>query len=436
MRRQFATRIAIIFGLWAAVVAILYSVLFVFLTQSAEDRLMRDLLTTEAASFEQASNHDSDTWQPNSRFVQAGETPADLGIVLPEGFDPDAEGFQEFTDEDGRVLQAVSLDPNDDSRSRIIILDTTEASAMASNVGSYTRYVAFVGLAVLLVTALVSFIVGRGAAQPIEALSALVSARSPDHAPKRFADQFGEGEIGTLAGALEDSLFEARDALDRERAFNHGISHELRSSLQVAEHALELIRLGVDAPPNAEALARLTRAMDSMRGASEAFLWLALPDRTAELEEPVGEAVDSAIYRLSGAADKRGVNVNFKIETETELAIPSAVIGVIVENLLRNSIQHSGAEHIHVDLNAEGLTIQDSGRGIAPDKLRAINRGEAPADADGIGLGLVLCRRLCERFGGQLNLHSEGLGHGTKVEWTFVGAQRFALGAPTKGAAD
>ena len=41
MRRQFSTRIAVIFGLWAVALGIVYMILLVLLTQATEERLVR-----------------------------------------------------------------------------------------------------------------------------------------------------------------------------------------------------------------------------------------------------------------------------------------------------------------------------------------------------------------------------------------------------------
>jgi signal transduction histidine kinase len=69
-----------------------------------------------------------------------------------------------------------------------------------------------------------------------------------------------------------------------------------------------------------------------------------------------------------------------------------------------------------------GLSIVDSGPGIAPDEQDAIfeayYRSEAAALAPGVGLGLAISKALIERMGGALTVESV-VGHGAvfTISW-------------------
>jgi signal transduction histidine kinase len=421
MRKRLATRIGLIFGLWAAALTLIYSVLVVVLAFSTEDRLMEDLLAEEAASFRRFQEHEAQNWIPSSSRVSLGEDIEDLSDRLPDGFDPTLSGIQEFDGSDGRHYHAMSLEPDDAERSKILILDTSEMRSVTSHLDGYVRFLSLVGLVVLSLTAVISFVVGRRAAKPIRELSELVSSKPLNALPVHFAQNFGEDEVGTLAGALEGSLTQAREALERERTFNHGVSHELRSSLQVAEHAVELIQAGPAEPVDTKVLARLSRAIESMRGASEAFLWLARPDRIdAALESLViNDIVHTARAHMQSAAEVRGVEIVVVGEGGSVIEAPDAVLMVVISNLLRNAIQHSGTGIITITMEGEALQISDEGRGMSIDQIDALNRGDPPDQVRGVGLGLVLCRRLCERFGWTLVFESPGPDLGMTVRLDF-----------------
>tara|TARA_R110000868_G_scaffold235373_2_gene489287 strand:+ start:6147 stop:7409 length:1263 start_codon:yes stop_codon:yes gene_type:complete len=420
MPQQLATRIAVMFALWAIVLVAIYTLIFMVLTRSAEDRLLTEVLGREANSFMAAADHGEHDWQPGSPFVRAGPEGPEVGELLPEGFDRTRPGFQSFTGEDGREYEAISMDPGVEGRSRLLILDATEARAAAGGVSDYVRFLTLIALAGLLATALVSFIVGRLAARPVEALTALISSRRESDPPARFAARFGRGEVGVLAGALETSLSRASEALARERLFNQGVSHELRSSLQVADHALELIGARAGAPPDPSTLDRLRRAMEQMRGASEAFLWLSRPEQRADEPVEVNLAVARAIAGLETAAQVRGAAILFEECEAVCLPIPGPVIEVIASNLVRNSLQHSGADTVHVALSMDGLRVRDQGRGLEPAQIEAINAGISPEGIEGVGLGLALCQRLCQRFGGSMTVSSDGPGRGMEALWRFA----------------
>ena len=420
MPRQLATRIALMFALWAVVLVAIYTMIFLVLTRSAEDRLLTEVLAREAHSFETAADHGVLDWRPRSPLVRAGAEDAEMGELFPEGFDRDQAGFQSFVDENGREFEAISMDPGVEDRSRLLILDATEARAVAGGVSDYVRFLTLIGLAGLLATALISFLVGRLAARPVETLTAFVSSRQQNELPASFAARFGRGEVGVLAGVLETSLSQASEALARERMFNQGVSHELRTSLQIADHALELIGARAGAPPDPRTLERLKRAMDSMRGASEAFLWLSRPEQQSDEPVEVNAAVRRALAGLEAAANVRGIRIVLEEDGVVELPIPKPVIEVIASNLVRNSLQHSGTDAVHVVLSPGGLRVSDSGRGLEAAQVDAINSGFSPEGVEGVGLGLILCQRLCQRFGGSMTVSSQGPGRGMVANWRFA----------------
>lgn len=63
------------------------------------------------------------------------------------------------------------------------------------------------------------------------------------------------------------------------------------------------------------------------------------------------------------------------------------------------------------------ITVRDSGRGIAADRLDAIfTLPDGPRAADGLGISLLLARACAQQHGGDLTVHSDGDAQGS----TFV----------------
>lgn len=76
-------------------------------------------------------------------------------------------------------------------------------------------------------------------------------------------------------------------------------------------------------------------------------------------------------------------------------------------------------------VHGAGVTIEDTGVGIAPERLpemyRPFVRGEDSRQG-GHGVGLSIVRRLSDRFGWPVSIHSEP-GRGTRVEVRLPGAR-------------
>ncbi len=91
-----------------------------------------------------------------------------------------------------------------------------------------------------------------------------------------------------------------------------------------------------------------------------------------------------------------------------------------VLNFINNAIIHNDSDiQITVSVMANGLTIEDNGKGIAKSDMNQIfdryYRGTNTEDIHGTGLGLAISRDIIEAHGGSITLTSE-IGEGTKVK--------------------
>jgi signal transduction histidine kinase len=134
-----------------------------------------------------------------------------------------------------------------------------------------------------------------------------------------------------------------------------------------------------------------------------------------------------------GALDTvRGELTEYRIETRTELmpGLPlvwghRGQLQEVLLNLVRNAIEAMGAigggpRVLRLTTERrphDGIVIKvtDTGPGIDPEKLDAIFDAFVTTKAQGMGLGLAICRMIVERHDGQL-LASSGKGSGAQFE--------------------
>jgi signal transduction histidine kinase len=107
------------------------------------------------------------------------------------------------------------------------------------------------------------------------------------------------------------------------------------------------------------------------------------------------------------AVDDLGVRRSEIVATVTdEFPMPPQALRLILRNLLANAIA-AGAQRVHVSALARGdrrvLVVDDDGVGLASTDY-----------ATGAQLGLRLCRRLIERYGGALELRPRAI-RGTRA---------------------
>src|SRR5262245_44789319 len=115
---------------------------------------------------------------------------------------------------------------------------------------------------------------------------------------------------------------------------------------------------------------------------------------------------------LDQAADDLHAELEITTDLSTTLPLPAGPLRVILRNLLSNAAS-AGARHVHVTAlrspHSWRLLVDDDGVGLE----------ESDLYASGSGLGLGLCRRIADRFGGLLELAPRPAG-GTRATLELV----------------
>ena len=159
-----------------------------------------------------------------------------------------------------------------------------------------------------------------------------------------------------------------------------------------------------------------------------------------ELEENcfrLQECVDDMLAIMSPRAEQKSLSISVGHSQN----VPSYIIGdrgrlrQILINLVNNAIKFTQQGGITISIssqltNADANTfkilfdIHDTGLGIDPDSLQLIFQSFKQADSSinrqygGTGLGLVICKQLCEMMGGSINVTSE-VGKGSTFSFSI-----------------
>ncbi|MCZ8530715.1 ATP-binding protein [Alteromonas sp. PRIM-21] len=128
------------------------------------------------------------------------------------------------------------------------------------------------------------------------------------------------------------------------------------------------------------------------------------------------------LYRHTAQVKGYDIALNIRDNVPDALNIDAGKVAQVINNLLSNAIKFTNEGEVSVDVSYahQGLkvSIQDSGIGIAPEKIHLIFEKFEQADTSttrhfgGTGLGLAISKGLVELLGGELYVESE-LGKGT-----------------------
>lgn len=286
------------------------------------------------------------------------------------------------------------------------------------------RFITLAWLCVLLSWAaaiILALWLARRVMQPVTRLAHLVANWQPDNHEQRLTPQFGEREIGVIAAAFDRFMERLREFVAREQAFTEDASHELRTPLAVIDSSVQLLLDDAALPAQSRGrVQRIQRAVQQMQMLIEALLFLAresggYPAEHLALHQLVAEVADSHRELLAG----KSLDLTVKT-TPTVVRAPRGMASCVVGNLLLNAIHYTDRGRIEIEVHPEGLTVQDTGSGIPPDDLsRVFERRFRGAQSRGLGLGLYLVKRICDRLGWQVKV-SSAAGVGTRFEVSFT----------------
>jgi PAS domain S-box-containing protein len=202
------------------------------------------------------------------------------------------------------------------------------------------------------------------------------------------------------------------------------IAHEVRQPLTgIATNCGAALRFLQRVPVDTEEVrASLNGVMDDCLRVSEVFDTIrALFRRVDQKREPtvVNGIVLDVLQSMREELTDHGVT------TETELAPELQLVDghrnqlrQVIFNLIHNAIESMDntidrSRVLRVitkscDPDAITVAVEDSGPGISPGQLDSIFDPFITTKADGMGLGLAICRMIVERHGGKLSALSDG----------------------------
>jgi PAS domain S-box-containing protein len=250
-----------------------------------------------------------------------------------------------------------------------------------------------------------------------------------------------KGEVEGLCG-ISTNITNQREAelalketiikLERERenkllnmqAITAAIAHEVRQPLAAlitnANAALRF--LGKVPADHDEVRAALNRMINEGHRTSDVFDSIrALFKKTDQGRQPIdlNEIILGVLQSLHEELKNRGIETRSELMSDVPLIIGHKTqLREVIFNLIDNALDAMKATPnrnrvLRVETALHGsdaivVTVEDNGPGLDPEQLKGIFDAFVTTKADGIGLGLAICRMIVENHGGQLSASSNG----------------------------
>ncbi len=217
--------------------------------------------------------------------------------------------------------------------------------------------------------------------------------------------------------------------------FHSMIAHDLRSPVSVIQGYVALMASGKTGAVNetqAEFLESVNRKITEMTVLLNDFLDMSKIDagfvnlKCSDLE--LGEVIREVAADLGPMADSRSIDLTLDMPTEAVQVYGDPLrLTQIMRNVMSNAIKYNREEGwIRISVRARDgwcrVCVADGGIGMNADEQRILfepyARGSTQRQIKGVGLGVVIVKRLVEAHGGEVHVVSEA-GKGTTFAFTL-----------------
>jgi signal transduction histidine kinase len=261
-----------------------------------------------------------------------------------------------------------------------------------------------------------AYFAGRAVA-PLRILKGKVQGIDPAHMTgSPLMSAYPDDEIGRLAGEFDLLLTRLKDAIERERQFTQDASHELRTPLMVIKSSLELLSQKAQKMTHAqqEKMIMMQSAVRRMHMLVDDLLFLSrgIP-RKAREKIPIAHVIVDLLSQFKPMAEEKGLTLLLDQQADPYLLTTKLALEKVIGNLLKNAIHFTKKGGITVILGNKSLSVGDTGIGIPKAHLTRIfdrfyRAGDSRVHAkDGFGLGLAICKAICEQEGWRIEVESE-----------------------------
>jgi signal transduction histidine kinase len=220
-------------------------------------------------------------------------------------------------------------------------------------------------------------------------------ANQKDETPLQFGQPFANNEIGYLAHTIRDSFNRLHAALQRETDFSRDISHELRTPVAV----LKLVsgRIHAQEPLDKQTVNKVTAAINEIEQSLNVLLALSREESIETESLSLLQEVEHCIINHFALSNTEDAELTVNIPSTYRINCNRNLLQILLNNLLDNVINHASRVALTIDAEGQELTFKNPIGDLPNDDVLA-PQVKAPT-SNGLGQGLHLVRRICEKCG-------------------------------------
>ena len=214
-----------------------------------------------------------------------------------------------------------------------------------------------------------------------------------------------------------DLLAEMRTKLDMLNELAAGIAHELRTPLSSIRGAAKLLSdrsAGLSTEKGREYLNLISEEVARLDQILTNYRCLVRPVTIQREQVDINRVLEKTVNLMLMNEGSPRIELNLSSELPVCESDPNTLRQIFI-NLIKNAYEacgpegtlHISTEYVHPSVT---ITFTDTGNGVPPEILPRIFEPFVSTKADGMGLGLAICRRLVDLNGGTIEAENRKTG--------------------------
>ncbi len=217
------------------------------------------------------------------------------------------------------------------------------------------------------------------------------------------------GGVKYYEGSVED-ITGIKKEVEREDFLHSLLRHDLKNKSQIALGYLELLRDADDPSEREQFIQKSEKAIKNGIELIEKVRTLREIEKGDDIEEvDVQSVIKNVLSDHQQKIEEKDIDI--ELEGEDVKVLGGVFLEELFSNCIKNSLAHSNCENIMIDIeenkNTAEIRIRDDGEGI-PERIKdkIFEKGIKGTGSQGFGLGMYLCKRIVDEYGGDIKVES------------------------------
>lgn len=403
IKRSLPTAITYLVVGLALTITLIYSFLLLAYSWMVEDNIFNRMVTSEVAFIEQYYADNGQIPEARTSFMTLHKNWQDVPSVIVEKHKIKPTQI-EFSLADGKTVHLKKFTLGGDEY--VLLADVASIEVGRDYLPNViTWLIVIAALFALIVSSVVYFMVKK-LTKPIKELADEVSQLSIGTSPRLFAQSYPNNELRTLASTIEQSFIQLKEALIREVNFTRDVSHEIRTPISVVKNIISNNHNSKQI--NSNEYEQIAQASFELEKVTHTLLALARNESSQVSEVNLTDMIEQILlhhFELNNSEKGRALQIELQLKENVARLINPNLFQILLNNVLSNIIQYSTQPEVQITLTNKGMSFKNQTADLVPSQPQ--RQGVKSVSSNGIGQGLNLIERICEKSGWSLKANYE-----------------------------